>query len=184
MKKYLRKESYRRVSTSLDTERTLRNSIESIYTVAILAVTYSFNILNWTQDGSQGVTWSGTCHPWEIGYHLFANPGSFLAVFYSCLIFVAKERSLKILLNLGFCDILDLNLFLHTNYLFNCDNTKYLTFLTFLLSDSISSNLPPLTDNSAYGLDRTVSDIKKMNTKIRKLITYNRMHHPKAGLDR
>ena len=47
MKKQIRKECYRRVRATLKTELNSANQIQAINTLAILVVTYSFNIINW-----------------------------------------------------------------------------------------------------------------------------------------
>ena len=39
--------------------------------------------------------------PWATGCHLFATPGNLLAIFYCFFIFVAKERSPKILVEIN-----------------------------------------------------------------------------------
>ena len=54
------------------------------------------------QARSHGVAWGGKCHPWSVGWHLFATPGNFLAILYSCVIFVAKEKCPEILVELKF----------------------------------------------------------------------------------
>ena len=57
----------------------------------------------------------------------FATPENFLAIFRCRFIFVAKERSLKILfeINAGFCNIQKFSLLLYTLYTFDRDNMKY-----------------------------------------------------------
>ena len=70
--------------------------------------------------------WGGKCHPWVTGCQLFATSGKFFAIFYYCFIFVDKERSPEILiqLNLGLVTARKFNLFLHTHCPFDCDNIK------------------------------------------------------------
>ena len=48
MKEKITKESYQRVRAILKTELNSANCIEAINTLAIPAVIYSFNIINWT----------------------------------------------------------------------------------------------------------------------------------------
>ena len=50
MKEKIRKDCYRRVNTTLKTYLNSANRIEAINTLAISVVTYSFNIVNWTQS--------------------------------------------------------------------------------------------------------------------------------------
>ena len=50
MKEKIRKECYRRARAILKTELNPANRIEAINTLAIPVVTYSFNIVNWTQS--------------------------------------------------------------------------------------------------------------------------------------
>ena len=51
------------------------------------------------------------------GCQFFATPGNIFAIFYCFFIFLAKERSPEILvqLNLGLCDILEFSIFSCTN---------------------------------------------------------------------
>ena len=49
-KEKVRKEFYRRVRATLQTELNARNKIMAINSLAILTVTYSFNVLNWTMS--------------------------------------------------------------------------------------------------------------------------------------
>ena len=67
----------------------------------------------WRQARRHGMVWGGNCHPWVRGYHLFATPENFLAIFYCCFIFVAKERFPKVLvqINLGLYSILENSIF-------------------------------------------------------------------------
>ena len=81
------------------------------------------------QTRNYGVAWGGKFHPFATGCHLCATPENFLAIFYCsfcCFIFVAKERSPKILveINLGLCTR-KFCFFLCTLYTFGCDNIKY-----------------------------------------------------------
>ena len=66
-----------------------------------------------THARSQGVTWGGKLDPSTTGYQLFATHGNFLVMFYCCCIFLPKERSPEMLveLNLGLCDILASSIF-------------------------------------------------------------------------
>ena len=50
--------------------------------------------------------------------------------------------------------------------------------------EAINTLAIPVVTYSFNIFNWTPSDIKKMDTKIRKLITCNRMHHPKADVDR
>ena len=47
-KENIRKELYRRIKAILRTELNAKNRFIAINTLAILLVTYSFNIINWT----------------------------------------------------------------------------------------------------------------------------------------
>ena len=49
----------------------------------------------------------GKCHARATACHLFGTPGNFLGIFYCSFVFLAKERSPKILveINLGLCSI-------------------------------------------------------------------------------
>ena len=65
------------------------------------------------------VGWHGVtkCNPRETECQLFATPGNVCIIFCCCFIFVAKERSREILvqLDLGLCDILEVqSFFSHT----------------------------------------------------------------------
>ena len=82
-------------------------------------------------EGAQGrpaaMGWhgGGKCHPWATGCHPFATPENFIAIFYFCFIIVAKQRSLKILveINLGLCKIQE-------NSIFSCIHFIHLIVIT------------------------------------------------------
>ena len=48
MKEKIRKEYYRRIPMVLKSELNFANKLEAINTLAVLVVTYSFNIINWS----------------------------------------------------------------------------------------------------------------------------------------
>ena len=50
--------------------------------------------------------------------------------------------------------------------------------------EAINTLAIPVVAYSFNIINRTISDIKKIDVKIRKLMTCNRMHHPKADVDR
>ena len=57
------------------------------------------------------IRWHGVANatPWTTGWQLFATPGNSFAISYCCFIFVDKERSPEILvqLNFGLCEIIE-----------------------------------------------------------------------------
>ena len=50
MKEKIRKECYRRVRGVLQSELNAKNKLKAINTLAIPAVTYSFNVVNWNLE--------------------------------------------------------------------------------------------------------------------------------------
>lgn len=48
MKEKIQKEYYHRIWVGLKSELNSSNKLEAIHTLAVPAVTYSFNIINWT----------------------------------------------------------------------------------------------------------------------------------------
>ena len=77
------------------------------------------------QARSHGVAYGGKCHLWAAGCQHFATLGKCFANFYFYFIFVAKERSPEILveLNLSLCDLIE-------NSIISCTNIIYLIVIT------------------------------------------------------
>jgi len=92
------------------------------------------------------------CQSWATGCHLSATSWNFPAIFLLHIL-VAKEGSPKILLelNLGIGDTLESSIFSCTHIIHLI--VKYeIGSQIFIPGDSSSANLPPLKDNSGYGL--------------------------------
>ena len=100
------------------------------------------------QARSHGVAWGDKCHPWKTGYQLLANPGSFFAYFLLLVYHCSKGE----IWNFGRAQprslwyTRKLNLFLYTNYQFDCDNMKYTISLwfctTWFLQDNFATPEP------------------------------------------
>ena len=81
----------------------------------------------WGGMGWHGVAWGGmgwhgvaSVTPWSTACQLFATPGTYFAIFYSCiLIFVANEKSPEVLidLNFGLCDLRESSFFSSTHFI-------------------------------------------------------------------
>ena len=65
-------------------------------------------VLSLEQVHSHGVAWGDKFHPYATGCQLLATPGNIFVIFCCCFIFLARERSLEIPLelNLGLSDLL------------------------------------------------------------------------------